>query len=55
MTALLDKNKPFSLHVYEGVSRGFNNDTGARYNAAVACEAWSKTMNFYARMLRKPD
>lgn len=45
MTALLDKNKPFFLHIYEG----------AGYNAAVACEAWGKTMDFYARTLRKPE
>jgi carboxymethylenebutenolidase len=55
VTALLDKNKPFSLHIYEGVGHAFNNDTGASYNAAVACEAWNKTLDFYARTLRRPD
>ncbi len=55
VTALLDKNKPFSLHIYEGVGHAFNNDTGASYNAAVACEAWGKTMDFFARNLRKAD
>ena len=55
VTALLDKNKPFSLHMYEGVGHAFNNDTGAAYNAAVACEAWTKTMDFFAKNLRKPD
>ena len=55
VTALLDKNKPFSLHIYEGAGHAFNNDTGANFNAAVACEAWGKTMDFYARTLRKPD
>jgi carboxymethylenebutenolidase len=52
---LLDKNKPFSLHIYEGVGHAFNNDTGANYNAAVACEAWNKTLDFYARTLQRPD
>jgi carboxymethylenebutenolidase len=55
VTALLDKNKPFSLHMYEGVGHAFNNDTGASYNAAVACEAWNKTLDFYARTLQRPD
>jgi carboxymethylenebutenolidase len=55
VTALLEKNKPFSLHIYEGVGHAFNNDTGANYNAAVACEAWNKTLDFYARTLQRPD
>ena len=55
MAALLDQRKTFALHVYEGVGHAFNNDTGANFNRAAACEAWNKTIDFFNRHLRRPD
>jgi len=39
--------------MYEGVNHAFHNDTaGARYNAAAARRAWSRTIEFFNRTLR---
>ncbi|MCU0247820.1 MAG: dienelactone hydrolase family protein [Bryobacter sp.] len=51
MPVLLDNNKQFSVHVYEGAAHAFNNDTGANYNAEAACDAWSKTIAWYRKFL----
>jgi carboxymethylenebutenolidase len=38
--------------MYEGVNHAFHNDTGAaRYNAAAARLAWSRTLDFFKRTL----
>ncbi len=55
ITALLDKRKPFGVHVYEGTNHAFHNDTGPRYDPAAACDAWSKTIAFFTRHLRLGD
>ena len=52
ITALLDRRKVFSLHIYEGVSHAFHNDTGPSYNRAAACDAWARTVAFFNRHLR---
>lgn len=54
LAALTAKNKRFSLTVYEGVGHAFHNDTGPAYNRAAACEAWAKTLDFFARHLAPP-
>jgi carboxymethylenebutenolidase len=52
--ALIAARKTFGYNIWEGVGHAFNNDTGAAYNAAVACEAWTKTLAFFNRHLNKP-
>jgi carboxymethylenebutenolidase len=51
--ALKAAGKPYTLHRYEGVNHAFHNDTGgARYDAAAARLAWSRTIEFFDRTLR---
>ncbi|MBI3682247.1 MAG: dienelactone hydrolase family protein [Acidobacteria bacterium] len=47
ITTLVQRNKRFAFHVHWGVGHAFNNDTGAAYNRATACEAWAKTLDFF--------
>lgn len=47
MTALDAANKRYGIHVYENTNHAFHNDTGARYDPAAACDAWSKTITFF--------
>jgi carboxymethylenebutenolidase len=51
LTALTRGNKRYALHVYENARHAFHNDTGASYNPAAACDAWSKTVEFLNRHL----
>ena len=44
----------FGIQLYKGTGHGFHNDTGAIYNAAAACDAWSKTIAFFNAHLRAP-
>jgi carboxymethylenebutenolidase len=51
--ALKAAGKPYTLHMYDGVQHAFHNDTaGARYDAAAARLAWSRTIEFFDRTLR---
>jgi len=52
VTGLLDRRKPFGLHVYEAANHAFNNDTSPSYDAPAACDAWAKTIAFFSRHLR---
>jgi carboxymethylenebutenolidase len=46
IATMLDTQKTFAFHIYDGVNHAFRNDTGARYDAAAACAAWSSTTDF---------
>jgi carboxymethylenebutenolidase len=51
--ALKSAGKSYTLHMYEGAQHAFHNDTGgARYDAAAARLAWSRTIEFFDRTLR---
>ena len=51
--ALRNAGKTYTLYTYEGTQHSFHNDTGgARYDAAAAKLAWSRTMEFFDRTLR---
>jgi carboxymethylenebutenolidase len=52
--AMLEQQKVFGMFVYEGVGHAFNNDTGPNYDATAACDAWSRTIAFFNRHLRRP-
>jgi carboxymethylenebutenolidase len=54
MTEMLTRQKSFGMTVYPGVGHAFHNDTGAAYNAEAACDAWSRTIGFFNRHLRRP-
>jgi carboxymethylenebutenolidase len=51
--ALKAANVRHTMHVYEGASHGFNNDTTPRYDEAAATLAWSRTIEFFNANLRK--
>ncbi len=55
LTALTEQRKTYAMHIYEGVGHAFHNDTGAAYNRTASCDAWSKTLEFFGRHLRKAD
>jgi carboxymethylenebutenolidase len=51
--ALKAAGKPYTLYMYEGAQHAFHNDTGAaRYDAAAAKLAWTRTIEFFDRTLR---
>ncbi len=54
MTEMITRQKTFGLNVYQGVGHAFHNDTGAAYNAEAACDAWSRTIGFFNKHLRRP-
>ncbi len=49
--ALLDNNKEYSAHIYEGVQHGFHNDTTPRYDEEAAKLAWQRTVDFFTYYL----
>jgi carboxymethylenebutenolidase len=51
--ALKAANVRHTMHVYEGASHGFNNDTTPRYDEAAATLAWTRTIEFFNANLRK--
>lgn len=52
MRSALDKAKVlYEMHVYEGANHAFFNDTGDRYNAAAAKDAWGRTLAWFGRWL----
>jgi carboxymethylenebutenolidase len=55
LAALLQMRKKLGFHVYEGAMHAFNNDTGPAYNPTAACDAWSKTIDFFTRYLNAAD
>jgi carboxymethylenebutenolidase len=52
LSTLVAGNKRYSLHIYENTNHAFHNDTGPRYDAGAACDAWSKTLVFLNEHLR---
>jgi carboxymethylenebutenolidase len=52
LPTLLTSNKRWAMHVYEGSRHAFHNDTGAAYDGAAACDAWSQTLGFFGKFLR---
>jgi len=41
------------MHMYDGASHGFNNDTTPRYDEKAATLAWTRTVEFFNTHLRK--
>ncbi len=52
LSTLIANNKRYALHIYENTNHAFHNDTGPRYDAGAACDAWSKTLVFFNEHLR---
>src|SRR5262249_17526472 len=49
--ALLAAGKTFEIVVYPGTDHAFFNDTGDRYNADAARDAWTRTVDWFGRYL----
>ena len=41
----------YEIKIYDGADHAFHNDTGARYNAAAAQDAWAKTLEWFSANL----
>ena len=41
-----------TAHIYPGVNHGFHNDTTPRYDEAAAKLAWTRTTDFFKKVLR---
>ncbi len=54
LSALIAGGKRYSLHIYENTNHAFHNDTGPRYDAGAACDAWAKTLTFFDEHLTRP-
>ena len=52
ITTMLNRQKTFGVHIYQGVGHAFHNDTGPAYNSAAACDAWSRTLAWFNKFLR---
>jgi carboxymethylenebutenolidase len=51
--AMKKYNKVYDHRIYPGAQHAFNNDTNqARYDAAAAKEAWSRTLDFFRKNLK---
>ncbi len=47
--AMKNNNKIYEQVVYAGADHAFNNDTGLRYNAGTASDAWSRTLAWFGK------
>ncbi|MEX2049446.1 MAG: dienelactone hydrolase family protein [Gemmatimonadota bacterium] len=52
VAALMEHDKDFTMHVYEGANHGFHNDTTPRYDADAAALAQTRTIDFFNQRLR---
>jgi carboxymethylenebutenolidase len=50
--ALMEHDKDFTMHVYEGANHGFHNDTTPRYDQDAAALAQARTIDFFNQRLR---
>jgi carboxymethylenebutenolidase len=48
---LQDAGVDFTSKVYPGAGHAFFNDTSSRYDAEAAVDAWTLTLDFFARHL----
>jgi carboxymethylenebutenolidase len=49
--AMAENGKVFEPVVYEGADHAFHNDTGSRYNAEAAADAWGRTLAWFGQYL----
>jgi len=50
--AMKKYNKSFEYLIYNGAAHAFFNDTGTRYHAEVAADAWQVTLKFLDKTLK---
>jgi len=49
--AMKENNKIFEKEIYPGADHAFFNDTGSRYNAQAAQDAWARALDWFGRYL----
>lgn len=49
--ALIQHQKTYTAHIYEGANHGFHNDSTPRYDEAMADLAWGRTIEFFGEYL----
>jgi carboxymethylenebutenolidase len=52
--AIAAAGKTYERVIYPGVDHAFNNDTGPRYSAEAAADAWERTLEWLGRYLGQP-
>lgn len=50
--AMMENNKIYDKVVYQSADHAFHNDTGSRYNAEAARDAWEKTLAWFEQYVR---
>ncbi len=50
--AMLENNKIYEKVIYPGADHAFHNDTGSRYNAEAARDAWERTLAWFEQYIR---
>lgn len=50
--AMKAKNKIYEKMIYPNADHAFNNDTGTRYNAEAAQDAWMRTLAWFSKYVR---
>jgi carboxymethylenebutenolidase len=50
--AMQEHGKTFEKMVYPGVGHAFHNDTGSRYNAEAATDAWARTLAWFEEYVK---
>ncbi len=53
MSGMLTRQKAFAFRLYEDVGHAFHNDTVPAYNASAACDAWTQTLGWFNKFLRR--
>ncbi len=51
MQQMIGQQKTFEFVVFQGAGHAFHNDTGAAYNATVACDAWNRALGWFNKFL----
>lgn len=51
--ALISNQKQFQVHFYPDTQHGFHNDSTPRYDKAAADLSWTRTLDFFAKNLRR--
>jgi carboxymethylenebutenolidase len=51
--ALKQNNVRYTMHMYDGANHGFHNDTTPRFDKTAAEQAWTRTIEFFNKNLKK--
>ena len=51
--AMMANNKIYEKMIYPNADHAFHNDTGSRYNAEAAKDAWERTLAWFDKYVRK--